>query len=96
MMLILTWSLSCMAWHAGPGDSSVHQVGQGQGPRVPAQVSWLVKYYCIILKVTVLLTTISGIYTNIFLMILKVMRAVTTSSRSTLEMTALTRTHSWY
>nr|ACN25736.1 unknown [Zea mays] len=25
----------------GAGDSSVHQVGQGQGPRVLAQVSWL-------------------------------------------------------
>jgi hypothetical protein len=28
--------------HAGPGDSPVHQVGQGQGPRVLAQVSWSV------------------------------------------------------
>jgi hypothetical protein len=45
MMLTLTWSLS-HAWHtAGPGDSFVHQLGQGQGPRVPPQVSWSVKYY---------------------------------------------------
>ena len=37
MMVINALALGVL--HAGPGDSPVHQVGQGQGPRVPARVS---------------------------------------------------------